>query len=44
MKKLKLMTIVGTRPEILNCLQLSKNATSILSIFWFTRGRTMIMS
>ncbi len=39
MSKLKLMTIVGTRPEIIRLSAvIKKNATYTLTSFWCTHG------
>lgn len=39
MEKIKLMTIVGTRPEIIRLSAVIKNATGISISFWSTRAR-----
>ncbi|MFQ9901551.1 MAG: hypothetical protein ACLRWF_07720 [Ruthenibacterium sp.] len=38
MSKLKLMTIVGTRPEIIRLSAVIKSATYTLTSFWCTRA------
>ena len=39
--RIKLMIIVGTRPEIIRLAAVIKNAGSILTQFWSIRVRTM---
>ena len=41
LRKLKLMTIVGTRPEIIKLSEIIKSAISISNTFWYTQARTM---
>ena len=43
MGKLKLMTILGTRPEIIKMSAIIKKCDRYFSMYWFTRGRTMII-
>ena len=38
--KLKLLIIVGTRPEIIRLAAVIKNAAAISTPSWFTRDRT----
>lgn len=41
MGRLKLMTVIGTRPEIIRLSEVIKNAISILSRFWYIPDRIM---
>ena len=43
-RRIKLMTIVGTRPEIIKMSEIIKKADNILIRFLFIQDRTMIMS
>ena len=42
MSKIKLMTIVGTRPEIIRLSEVIKSATFILNRFLYIPDKTMI--
>lgn len=44
MSKLKLMTIVGTRPEVIKMSAIIKKLTSILTTFLYIQVRIMITS
>ena len=43
MRKLKLMTIVGTRPEIIKLSEIIKNVISTLNMYWCIPDKTTII-
>jgi len=44
MKKMKVMTVVGTRPEIIRLSRVMAKLINTVTIFLFTLDRTMTMS